>query len=40
LLLTFYAKPLVVGMDEATPVNLFADLAVDWGFLLEQPDQT
>ena len=31
-----YAKPLVVGMDEATPVNLFADLAVDWGFLLGQ----
>ena len=28
-----YAKPLVVGMDEATPVNLFADLVVDWGFL-------
>ena len=29
-----YAKPLVVGMDEATPVNLFVDLAVDWSFLL------
>jgi len=34
------AKPLVVGMDEVTPVNLFADLTVDWDFLLEQKQQS
>jgi len=35
-----YAKPTVVGMDEATPVNLFTDLVVDWGFLPEQKTQS
>lgn len=34
-----YAMPLVVGMDEATPVSLFVDLAVDWEFLTGQEQQ-